>query len=86
MPIVSAFFGIIITMYWREHGRPHFHAKYGEHGATFDIETLDILTGNLPRRARLVVLEWAFEHREELMQNWRLCQEYSTPNPITPLE
>lgn len=86
MPIVSAFFGIIITMYWREHGRPHFHAKYGEYGATFDIETLEILTGSLPRRARLMVLEWAFEHRGELMQNWRLCQEFSTPNPITPLE
>ena len=47
MPVRSVFFGIVITMYWPEHGRPHFHAKYGEHGATFDIETLAMLTGEL---------------------------------------
>lgn len=86
MPTVSVFFGIVITMYWREHGRPHFHAKYGEHGAMFDIETLAILTGELPGRARLMVLEWAFEHRAELMENWRLCQEWASLKPIAPLE
>lgn len=86
MPVVSAFFGIIITMYWREHNPPHFHAKYGDHGASFSIETLEVLDGELPRRARLLVLEWALEHRHELLSNWKLCQEYANPNPIAPLE
>ena len=28
MPEISRFFGIIITIYWKDHGIPHFHAKY----------------------------------------------------------
>ena len=26
MPVISRFYGILIKMYFREHGRPHFHA------------------------------------------------------------
>ena len=33
MPVISRFFGIVITMYYNDHGLPHFHAKYGEHRA-----------------------------------------------------
>jgi hypothetical protein len=56
-------------MFWREHGPPHFHATYAEHEATIAIETLDILAGDLPRRAKGLVLEWAEEHRDELREN-----------------
>jgi hypothetical protein len=36
MPQISAFFGIIIRMHFRDHPPPHFHAEHrGEH-ATFD--------------------------------------------------
>ena len=38
MPEISRFFGIIITIYWKDHGIPHFHAKYQEHRAVFAIE------------------------------------------------
>jgi hypothetical protein len=27
MPEISRFFGVVIVMYWREQGVPHFHAK-----------------------------------------------------------
>jgi len=40
MPEISRFFGIIITIYWKDHGIPHFHAKYQEHRAVFAIETV----------------------------------------------
>jgi hypothetical protein len=30
MPTICTFFGIVIQMFWREHGPPHFHAIYGE--------------------------------------------------------
>ncbi len=43
MPTVSMFFGIIITMYWREHGVPHFHAKYGDMKIVVNIETLEVM-------------------------------------------
>lgn len=31
MPVVSRFYGIVIKMFFSEHGVPHFHAVYGEH-------------------------------------------------------
>jgi len=27
MPEISRFFGIVIPIYYKEHGTPHFHAK-----------------------------------------------------------
>jgi hypothetical protein len=36
MPEISRFFGIIITMYHREHGSPHFHAWYSGNEITVD--------------------------------------------------
>jgi len=86
MPAISTFFGIVIEMFWREHGPPHFHATYAEHEATIAIETLDILAGGLPRRAKGLVLEWAEEHRDALRENWALCNQLMPPNPIPPLE
>ena len=86
MPIISAFFGIVIQMFWREHGPPHFHAVYGEHEAVIDIRELRVVRGELPRRALALVLEWASEHRLELMEDWELCGQLKTPKPIPPLE
>jgi hypothetical protein len=63
-----------------------FHATYAEHEATIAIETLDILAGDLPRRAKGLVLEWAEEHRDALRENWALCSHLMPPNPIPPLE
>lgn len=73
-------------MYWREHDPPHFHAQYGEFEALIDIRTLEVIRGSLPKRAFSLVLEWAFEHREELMEDWRLCRNRELPNSIKPLE
>jgi hypothetical protein len=33
-----------------------------------------------------MVLEWANEHRTELMEDWNLCQAKQLPKPIAPLE
>jgi hypothetical protein len=30
MPTISAFYGILIQMYWNDHAPPHFHALYAE--------------------------------------------------------
>ncbi|MBI4996892.1 MAG: DUF4160 domain-containing protein [Rhodocyclales bacterium] len=86
MPTVSQFFGIVIQMFWREHAPPHFHALYGEFEALIDIRTLEVIAGNLPRRAMQLVIEWAIEHRAELMEDWNLCQAKQLPKKIAPLE
>jgi len=83
MPRVSAFFGIIIYMYYNDHMPPHFHAEYGEHEAIYEIDTLDITRGGLPRRAHALVLEWAALHRRELRDNWELARK---EKPLVEIE
>jgi len=85
MPTISTFYGILIQIFWREHGPPHFHALYAEHEALIDIRTLEVMQGRLPRRALGLVLEWASEHRTELMEDWDLCSRMQTPKSIMPL-
>ena len=86
MPTISQFFGIVIQMFWREHAPPHFHALYAEHEALIDIRTLEVIGGSLPKRALNLTIEWAVEHRRELMEDWELCQAKQRPKKIQPLE
>ena len=85
MPTICAFYGILIQMYWNDHAPPHFHALYAEYEAVFDLQTLAILEGEMPRRAMSLVLEWASLHRAELMENWELCRKNQQPAKIPPL-
>jgi hypothetical protein len=86
MPTISAFYGLLIQMFFRDHAPPHFHVKYAEHKAVIDIQGLVLLEGHLPRRALSLALDWAELHRDELLEDWRLCQEMESPKPIAPLE
>jgi len=86
MPTISVFYGIMIQMFWDDHAPPHFHALYAEHEVLIDITTLRIIKGEMPRRALSLVLEWASLHREELLEDWNLCDKHQTPNKISPLE
>jgi hypothetical protein len=86
MPTISVFYGIVIQMFWREHGPPHFHALYAEHEAVIDLRDFRVMRGSLPRRAMALVLEWAADHRAELMEDWNLCSRMQTPRAIEPLK
>ena len=48
MPVIARFYGILIKMYFKEHGVPHFHAIYAEYNGVFDIQTLEMIEGDLP--------------------------------------
>lgn len=85
MPTISMFYGIMIRMFFNDHAPPHFHARYGEFEATIDLSTLEVIEGELPGRALNMVREWGMIHREELLQDWRLCRENSPPAKIEPL-
>jgi hypothetical protein len=73
-------------MFWHDHAPPHFHALYAEHETLIDIQTLDILEGEMPRRALALILEWAQEHRTELMEDWELCVRNQPLKKIRPLQ
>lgn len=85
MPCISEFYGILIYLYWNDHQPPHFHAKYGEFEILVNIQTLAILEGNFPNRAKAMVLEWASDHRLELIEGWELCRSKQHPKKIEPL-
>ena len=72
-------------MFWRDHGPPRFHALYGGDEALIDLRDLRTMRSSLPRRAMALVLEWAAEHRDELMEDWDLCSQLKTPKAIEPL-
>jgi hypothetical protein len=72
-------------MYWDDHSPPHFHAKYGEYEISVAIIT-GVVDGTFPKRALRHVLEWYELHKEELMEDWELCQRSEMPKSIAPLE
>jgi hypothetical protein len=89
MPRISSFYGISIWIYYdeiRHRGRPHFHAYYGEDGASFDIDYLTLLAGELPRHAHRLVVEWARVHQVELRANWEHALNHRPLESIDPLD
>ncbi len=86
MPEISRFLGIVVAIYWQEHGVPHFHAKYGNYRASFAIADLRLLEGRLPPRVMGFVLEWGVLHQEELMEDWKLAEAKKPLQAIEPLE
>lgn len=85
MPEICRFFGIIIMMYYKDHQPPHFHAKYGDQRGVFSITELNLIEGILPKRVISLVLEWAFEHRDELISDWELMEKGKPLKKIQPL-
>lgn len=71
MPTIAIFYGIVIQMYWREHGPPHFHAIYQGFEALIAIDTGEVMGGLLPPRALRIVREWLMHRRSELNENWQ---------------
>ena len=86
MPRISEFFGVVIAMYFSDHNPPHFHAEYAGDEAEFSIHTLEVLEGQMPRRARALVMEWASLHRQELLENWERARHQMPLDRIEPLE
>ena len=86
MPEVCRFYGIVIRMYFLEHGPAHFHAEYSGVEAVISIEDLAVLRGRLPPRALGFVIEWASLHQAELLAAWERARRHEAPGKIAPLE
>ena len=86
MPRVSEFYGITISMYYRDHEPPHFHATSGGDRAVFSVESLRMVEGRLPRRARHLVVEWASQHQAERRESWLRIRNRQAPMHVAPLD
>lgn len=72
MPEITRFYGIVIKMFFKpkEHEPSHIHALYGEYMGCFNIKTLQMSEGDLPRKAQELVIEWLAMHQDELQEMW----------------
>jgi hypothetical protein len=85
MPEICRFYGIIIAMFYDDHNPPHFHARYGKEGVVIDINSLRVLEGQISPRALGLVVEWAFQHQKELLENWEQARNNQPLKKIAPL-
>jgi hypothetical protein len=85
VPTISAFFGILVRMFFIDHGPPHFHAEYQGERASFDFDG-NLIAGEMRSRVALrLIREWAGLHHPELDEDWRRSQEGLPLNYIEPL-
>ncbi len=72
MPEISRFYGIVIKMFFKpkEHEPSHIHALYGEYIGIFNIKTIKMIDGDLPKKAQELVSEWLSLHQSELLTMW----------------
>ena len=79
MPEIARFYGIIIKLFFGDHPPPHFHAVYGEHVGLFNIETLEMIEGDLPKRAKKLIIEWATLNKSQLKEMWKTQEFHKLP-------
>ncbi len=84
MPEICRFYGIIIRIFSidREHPPKHIHIKYNDYEAVMELEGMNIINGSLPKKARVLVREWAELHQQELIEMW----DSQNFHKIEPLE
>ena len=85
MPELARFYGIVVQVYFGDHLPAHFHVQYAGQTAKVDIETLALIDGDLPARAKGLVIEWATLHQEELREAFRKAANLQRPGSIDPL-
>lgn len=72
MPEITRFYGIVIKMFFKskEHEPSHIHALYGEYIGEFNVRTMEMIQGDLPKKAQELVREWLAIHQSELQRMW----------------
>ena len=88
MPVISMFYGIIVSLYFLDRGKhkkPHLHARYQNKEAVISIPDGQVLGGELPANKLRLVQAWIEIHREELLADWELASQGQTVFKIDPL-
>lgn len=86
MKQISEFYGIKILMDEEiKYINPIFHASYGDFHASFLAKELKIFKGFLPQKVSSLILEWAFNHRDEILENYLRVLKHENIQEIEPL-
>lgn len=87
MPIISQFYGIIISMLYNEpenHNKPHLHARYNGEKASYDLDS-NRISGDMPIKQDKLIQAWIQIHKEELNSLWILMRDENKYFKIKPL-
>lgn len=81
MPEICRFYGIVIKMFFKpkEHEPSLLHALYGELIGIFDLRTMEMTEGDLPRKAQELVKEWMSQNQNRLLEMWDTQQLEKLP-------
>ena len=85
MPILSMFYGIVVSMYWDDHNPPHIHVRYNDSDAIFDLDGV-LINGSFPTKQQKYVEAWILIHQDELKANWSLAEKHEQLFKIEPLK
>ncbi len=58
------------SLLFRQRCTSHLHALYGEHIGIFDLRTMEMTEGDLPKKAQELVKEWMRSNQKELLEMW----------------
>ncbi len=89
MPVISMFYGLIVSMYYldnKQHHFPHIHVRFQDDEAVFRIPDGEVLGGTLPKGKMKLVLAWIELHQDALMADWELASNGQRIFPIEPLK
>lgn len=75
MPVISRFLGIAIYMYWNDHNPPHFHAIWNDNEVVINIETTDVIAGEMPKIKLKSIQNWCKINKLALLANWELARQ-----------
>ena len=88
MPVISMFYGIIVSLYFidnKRHKKPHLHARYQNDEVVVSLPEGAVLEGGLPPAKMRLLLAWMEIHRDELLADWDLAVSGQHPYKIEPL-
>jgi len=63
--------GIKIYIYARDHNPPHFHIHVAEYEELIVIKDLSTYSGEVPKKYRKKVIEWAVKNSDFLNREWK---------------
>ena len=89
MPVISMFYGIIVSLYYmnnRQHHTPHIHVRYQDQEAVVSIPDGEVIDGRLQSNKMKLVQAWIEIHKDELMADWELAINGEEVFKIDPLK
>jgi len=89
MPIISAFYGMTIYMYYLDnkmHSLPHIHIIFENTEYVVSIPEGILLEGRLPKKLLKILKKWMKENHAQLMENWNFAIAGMPIKKIDPLK